>query len=277
MLILYLPWRRYFFRLSGSLLGLLFFIGGCAYAPVTGLTTKRKHVSVEELLSSIRQRNDQINSLRTITRLTIATPVEQKSFSAVLLVQRPHFIRLEALNMFMQPLHFFVLNEQGLLWYTPADKKAVIGDANSLNIYRLLGIRVTVAELVDILLGCTPLPPSGDIKPQLTYLNTEHNYLLRFCSANNLCSHEILLHPYWFYAEKMLHAAGPTATWRVDWGNYQQLADIQLPTDIKMERMDESSRIELQYDKPVINEAITQDKFQLELPPGLEVVLLENH
>ncbi len=267
---------RCFFRMAGSLVGLLFFVCGCAVTPANKLATKRKHLSAEELLYSIRQRNGSISSLRTVTRLTIATPEDQKSFRAVLLVQRPNFIRLEAVNMFMQPIHFFILNEEGLLWYTPAEKKAFKGDASSLNIYRLLGIRLSVAELIDVLLGCTPLPPAGDVQPELAYLEAEHNYLLQFCPDANLCSYKIWFHPYWLYGQRMLHAAEPTRTWQVNWGNFKQIADVYLPTDIKVERVDQVSRVELQYEKPVINEPIPLEKFQLELPPGLEVVLLEN-
>ncbi len=275
MLMEYLPRGRYFFRLLSSLTGLLFFVAGCV-TPLTRPDTRRKLLSAWEMLSSIRRRNDQISSLRTITRLTITTPEDQKNFNAILLVQRPHFIRLEAVNMFMQPMYFFVLNEDGLLWYAPADKKAVKGAADSLNIYRLLGIRLSAAELVDVLLGCIPLPAAGNIQPELTYIEADYRYLLKFCQDTNRCSHKIWLHPYRLYGMKLVQTAESARQWQVSWGGFEQLTDIYLPTSIKVERLDQSSRLELKYKKPVINEAIPPDKFQLKLPPDVEIVFLDN-
>jgi hypothetical protein len=261
-------------RLTGSFIWLSFFLSGCSVIPTPETTRPPRVLSAQEVLFSLRQRNDQLNSLRAITHLTLATPEEQRSFRASLLVQKPCFIRLEVLNMFMQPVQFFVLNEHDLMWYIPADKKVLRGAPTSLNIYRLLGIRVSATELVSILLGGVPLPSSRDIKPRLSYQEAEGSYRLQFCPETDRCFHQIWLDSHRLYGIKLIHTPEPTREWQINWENFERLQGYYLPTLIKLERLDQSCWLELKYSQPAINLPLSRDKFWLELPPGVETVLL---
>lgn len=261
--------------LMGSLIWLSCFLSGCATVTATKVIPPRKLLSTEEILSQTNLRNDQISSLRTITSLTLATPDGQRNFNAVLIVQKPHFIRLEVLNMFMQPIQFIILNENELIWYLPGDKKVFRGESTGFNIYRIIGIRISVTELVDILLGCAPLPPSNDVKPSLSYLNDANRYQLQFCQAADLCPDKIWLDPYKLYGVKSVHDSESPMGWGVDWGEFRQLKDYYLPTNIRLERVDKSNWVEFEYRKPKINEPLAEDTFLFDLPAGVETVLLD--
>jgi outer membrane lipoprotein-sorting protein len=274
MLTKYAPQGVWSIRLSLGLLGLFFFTGGCTkLTPL--IKPKPRAVTAEEAISLIKQRNNFIQNLSTTTRLTLATPEGQKSFSASMLVQKPNSIRVEILNMFMQPIQFLVSNEHSLWWYIPTDKKVLKGTPSSLNIYRLLGIRLSVANLVNILLGCAELPASAQMQPTISHLDSEHRCLLRFCSSADSCPYQIWLHPTLLYGMRYFYTDEFTMNWEAIWENFEQLQNYYLPTLIKLERLDRACRLELKYDQPMINTPLPQDKFRLELPPGVEIVKLE--
>lgn len=260
--------------LIGSLIWLSCFFSGCA-TTATKVIPPPKLLSTEEILSSLRLRNDQISSLRTIARLTLANPDERRSFSASLIVQKPCLVRLEVLNMFMQPIQFFILNENELLWYMPGDNKVLRGAPTSLNIYRLLGIRLSAVELVNILLGCVSLPAADDIKPKLSYSNNDHHYQLQFCQAGQ-CLDKTWLNPYLLYGVKSVHDGESPMGWVVNWEKFKQLKEYYLPTHIRVERSDRANRVELEYRQPAINEPLSKDTFLLDLPAGVETVPLDS-
>ncbi len=267
--------KRRFYKIIGSLIWLSFFLSGCYKLTPSGERSLKKEVTDKQTLAYLQQRNEYFKSLRTIAQVNIVSQQEKRSFNASLSVQKPNLLRLEVLNMFMQPVQFIIANKNKMLCYVPADKKVLIGAPSSLNVYRFLGIRLPVEELVNILLGGVSLPNPAEYSLKFSYLKPEKHYLLQFCYQDNHCFYNLWLNPYWLYPEKFIYPHASLTGCQVRWDDFVKLGNTYLPKYIKLERLDQADYIELIYSNPVINETIPSASFAMELPDMVERIPLE--
>jgi hypothetical protein len=119
-------------------------------------------VTAERLLSSLDARRQALTSLRARARLKAG--LAGIWTRQAVLVQRPGEVRMDVMSPF--GLALAVGTQHDVLWaYQPANEVRYEGEATPLNLARFLGAPVTVADLVDVLLG---LPPRRDATGQPT-------------------------------------------------------------------------------------------------------------
>jgi hypothetical protein len=118
-------------------------------------------VTAEELLASLASRRAAVTSVRG--RARVKNGVAGLWTREAIVVRRPSDVRIDVLSPF--GLTLAVGTDGSVLWvYPPAEGARYEGPATPENIVRLLGAPVTVADLVDVLLGLPPArPPTGPV------------------------------------------------------------------------------------------------------------------
>lgn len=110
-------------------------------------------VGAEQLLAPLAARREAVTSLRARARLK-AGLAGMWTRQAVL-VQRPGEVRMDVMSPF--GLALALGTQRDLLWaYSPSEQARYEGEASPQNLARFLGAPVSVADLVDILLGLPP-------------------------------------------------------------------------------------------------------------------------
>jgi hypothetical protein len=124
-----------------------------------------------ELLDNVAGRRAAVTSLRA--RAHVRTGVARLWTRQAVLVQRPLGVRIDVLSPFGLTL---ALGTRGdVFWaYPPAERTRYEGPATPANLARFVGTPVTVADLVDILLGAPPRrepagPPHLEVTRERTY------------------------------------------------------------------------------------------------------------
>jgi hypothetical protein len=125
--------------------------GGALRRPTAGRIAGG--VQVEQLLDGLAARRTALTSMRARARLK-AGLAGMWTRQAVL-VQRPGEVRMDVLSPFGLALALGA--QRDLLWaYSPSEQVRYEGEASPPNLARFLGAPVTVADLIDILLGLPP-------------------------------------------------------------------------------------------------------------------------
>ncbi len=145
----------------GAALVALAFTGCAAVRPLPPLEIEG--VSAVRLLGGVAARRESLSSLRARARLKAG--VAGMWTRQAVLVRRPAAVRMDVMSPF--GLVLAVGTQRDLLWaYSPSEEMRYEGEATPLNLGRFLGAPVSVADLVDILMG---LPPARvpHAKPRL--------------------------------------------------------------------------------------------------------------
>ncbi len=127
-------------------------------------------VTAEALVEHLDARRDGLTSLRA--RVRVRSGLAGVWTREALLVRRPGDVRVDVLSPF--GLALAVGTQREMLWvYPPSQGVRYEGEASPLNLARFLGTPVTVADLVDILMG---LPPAREATAPLLLGTTDDEY-----------------------------------------------------------------------------------------------------
>lgn len=115
-----------------------------------------------ELIDALRQRNQQLHSLRALARLHYAGPEGKNSFQEAILVQRPDQLRLETLSL-LGAIMIVTVNGKEILGYLPRDDTFLRGQSTTDNLRRLTKIPLPLEldEITALLLGLPPVNTSS--------------------------------------------------------------------------------------------------------------------
>jgi len=248
---------------------LIFFVGGCAR---TVSMPPPAPVTLEQVISWLASRDKKADSLKAYASVTVTDGDRRQSFRAALILKKPQSLRLEILNPLHQPVQYFVCNQRQITAYKPGEKQAFQGDPTSLNVYRLLGIRVEIAEFVSALLGLPPIPNYYD-RFKLLGGELSPRPVLDACFEDKGCPYRLWIDPWLRYPVRL--GQNKEDSWIINWSDFSLMQDYYLPGHIEMLRNDQDFGLEITYSNPQLNPELEDTAFNLELPPGVEIASLD--
>ncbi len=128
-------------------------------------------------------------------------------------------------------------------------------------------------DLVSLILG--EIPPDGD--GALRYDSRRNLYELTFPPSMRWETQTFWIHP---ETLKVVEASKTDIftreETRVSYNKFRKTDSVIFPTEIEIEAPGENSRIGLSFRKIEINPPLSLDLFRLSIPPGVEVVEMED-
>ncbi len=143
----------------------LLLVWGCA--AVRPLPPPQVVGSPAELLSRLKPRETQVNSLKARAQITLISPQKTYSGTAILRVQRPQNLKVEVRDILGRNLMGFVSDGQTVKVFFPQEGKLYRGPATARNLAPFIPPPVTLTEVVKALLG-DPLLMAPE-RPKLGY------------------------------------------------------------------------------------------------------------
>jgi hypothetical protein len=239
-------------------------LSGCGY--FLDLVPEEKNLPLvsrpvaEEMLRTLKQREDKATSLRAVLDLTVWYGGRRQYLQQVAVVERPAHIRLETIGW--AGLTTLVLASDGdrLQAHAPFDNTFVAGRATPENVAAVAGLRVEPSHLVRLLLGLPPLPIEID-KSAIFRPDSEHAYLLRERAS-----------PYtqrlWVSADDLTLLRGELYDWRSLRLRFRYSPEGYGLFSLLLEEPSGRVMVEVSYRSYELNPELPGDLFTLPQPSG---------
>jgi hypothetical protein len=247
----------------------MFLIGLAGCATVKPPATPKPPVPQWEsskLIESLKQRNEQLRSLRALAQVDYAGPEGKHGFQEAVIVQRPDRLRLETLTM-LGAILIFTANDKEIIGYHPREGVFVRGKPTKENLWRYTQIPLELPEITMLLLGLPPV--DGAIAPK-----QDGNKLIYSGQGGN---RDVLFFEF--------HEPLPTK-----WERYNGDGKIELsaqfndyvstprglfPQAIVLEAQLQKKKLSIRYKEPELNGTIPSELFSQQLPAHAKEVPIE--
>jgi hypothetical protein len=219
-----------------------------------------------ELYEAVSQRQKHFRSLRALARVAYSGPDGKHGFQEAIHVQRPDRLRLETLSMLGAVL-IVTVNEKEIIGYHPRDGIFVRGARTKENLLRYTQIPLELEEMTQLLLGLPPVDAKSS-------WSQDGNSLVFSVNGRKI---DVVA----FEGEQ----AVPTRWQRFDakgaveisatFNDYKPTAHGMFPLSIRLEAPPQGRKLELRYDEPEINAALSAELFTQQKPVHAQEVPIE--
>lgn len=256
-------------RLTPILLGLLLVASACVprverklpAAPPVGSVT----VDAGEILQALDARREAVWGVRALAKMAYHSPETSRHARQVILAARPDRLRWEVLSPFGTA--FVLTAGNGMIAaYAPGEDIVYRGRATRYNFFRYTGVDLSVAAVVDLLLGTPPLHEGG-----LTVVSEEDGQIKFWQSSASrvsVCWFNGQLDPLRFERQDDEGRVLMSATFR----SRKEIAGRWLPTEVSIELPPSGQRIEIALQEAELNPALEEALFEIQAPPGVTEV-----
>lgn len=246
---------------------------GCATPPVTR-PHKPPLKDFQFIVDRIHSRERKIRDLSGFSKFRIRSQTKNLSGTAVVNIKKRAYLRLEFLNLFSQPIQYFLANERHLILYTPREKTAVSGRPDAKSVNRLIGVRMGIEELISFFLG---VPPDlNRFSQESAVYNAETSrYHLKAGKEDGGGLAELWIDSDTFCpVQYHSYDKEGNVRLRVSWDNFRSLNNISVATEIFIELPGEKTTLEVRFTDFDINKGIASDIFSFEIPPDTRLLSL---
>jgi outer membrane lipoprotein-sorting protein len=251
---------------------ILMILYGCVTPPKVR-RHKRPPLNPQHILEQIHSRSLNIRDLSGFSKFHISSRGKKQSGTIAINLKKDTFLRLGFLNLFGQPIHYFLADEKRLLSYNPGEKSAVSGKPDARNVKRLIGVRMEVESFVSFLLG-DPLDLNRFYPESVIYESDTDRYL--FLAEETSGTGKLWVDPDTF-SPVQYHSYDKNGSIRIltVWDNFRRIGNISFPTKIIIELPQEKTIVNVQYTDFDLNSELAPEIFSLEIPSETKTVLLE--
>ena len=259
-----IPYRRCNNLLSYLSVFLLTLLLGCA--PLLPFPPARPFSREEtaQLISHLREQGEKIWSFQGVGRLRYrewAGDSESNLFAAGC---KPFKVRLEITHPWGRPLFHIVVDEKDISVLSLTDNKFFRGPSSPINTERLFLFGIDLDSAWGILSGSVPILPyysAVSMKPNEITLYSRQGEVVEIISffPDTLLPRSVYFPEKWITIRLSEFKEG-------DLGPY--------PSRIKIEKGDEDRLIEIRYKHLRLNKPVPEEIFQLNPPPGFEIIKL---
>jgi len=206
-------------------------------------------------------RRSEIRSIRALARTSYSSPEPSQRVRQLILAARPDRLRWEILSPFGTAFVLTAIHGT-LAAYVPGEHTVYRGAASPENLARYAGVDLSVATVVDLLLGTPPLLVDG-----LIVASEEGDEFELWQSVDD----EVFVS--WFspLMDPVRYESRDNEGYvlvRATFGDFTRVQGIRLATHLTVEIPPSSRRVEMELREPEVNPDLPDRLFALQTPPG---------
>lgn len=250
-----------------TLTSFLIGLGGCAtVAPPSAPKAPVPQWESGKLIESMKQRNEQFRSLRTLAQVDYTGPEGKHGFQEAVIVQRPDRLRLDTLT-FLGAILIFTANDKEILGYHPREGVFVRGRPTPENLRRYTQLPLELQEITMLLLGLPPVDAGAAWKQ-------EGNTLIFSAKSGKrdvltFESHEPVPTKW-----ERFNADGKVEL-SAQFNDYTSTASGLFPLGLITEAPLQKKKLGIRYKEPEFNGAISPEQFTQQIPAHAKEVPIE--
>ncbi|MGH7929009.1 MAG: LolA family protein [Candidatus Binatia bacterium] len=219
-----------------------------------------------ELIQSLTERQSQFRSLRALARVEYAGPDGKQGFQEAVVVQRPDRLRLETLTMLGAVL-IVTVNDAEIIGYHVREGIMVRGKQSKANLLRYTQIPLELDEITAVLLGLPPVDLSAPWQQEGNALvfspKGQKRDVIAFEAQQPVPTQ-------W----ERFNGDGAVEI-RVSFADYVATPPGHFPTRIIMEAPLQNRKLEVRYQEPELNAALSPELFTQQKPGHVQELPIE--
>ena len=237
-------------------------LSGCAVqepAPVPAPAPELRPAPDPVLASRLAERNQALQSLRSLARVSYRVSRERGGFNAAVLVRRPHRLRIEAFSVVGAAL-ILTVDDGEVTGFLPSEARYYRGRTSRENLFRATQLLLELDEMVALLMGLPPVDSGAEWAADALALRRT-----RSDGSTDVLTFD------------------PDGTAPVGWrrvgsdGQIQYVATFEdfsdtpfgrFPLKITLETPPLQRFYQIRYDQPELNVALPESHFVQKLPAG---------
>ncbi len=214
-------------------------------------------------------KRDEIFGLQGIARIRIQQERERYVHKAAILLQRPSFLRVEAIAPLGLPQLFLSVTEDILTVYLPRQGDFYVGRVSPENLARFLPLPVAASDLIHLLMGYPP-PLVTEKEPPIVGFKEGTDYLL-VVSPGAGGKHSIKVDQATRRISSLeVYRENGVLLYRVEMDDYRQAGTFPLPRIISfIAGGEETASVTIEYLEVEAVSPQPETAFKIPVPPGI--------
>jgi len=241
-------------------------VGAASCTTITVPPPPTKTWESGEIIEAITQRQEQFRSLRALAGVNYSGPDGRGGFQEAILVQRPDRMRLETLT-YLGAVLIVTVNSKEIVGYHPRDGIFLRGQRSKENLARYTQIPLELDEITRLLLGLPPVEIGGVWEQKgnsLVFpLKGGGRDVIIFAS-------DLPVPTQW----QRLNTGGEIEL-KAEFTDYIQTPAGLFPSKILFEARTPKRRLEIRYQEPELNVALSPAVFSQEKPANVKELPIE--
>lgn len=255
--------RKWILLIAASL-----YCSSCATLPVLPLQPP----PAEDLLKQVGARLQVLQGLKGLAWVKVTSTGKNFQSQEVLFVQRPGFLRIESLGSLGIPQLYLVTDGRELNLYDPGENRYYRGPATASHLSSALPVVLEPEEAVALLLGGPSL-----IEHETSSIRADREkglWVLDLVSTSREERQSLWVHPQSFYILRAeIHRSGSSRF--LTFADFGQVQGIFFPKRIQLISFEPKGQVSVDYQEVELNPDWKKQDFQLPVPRGAKVILLE--
>jgi hypothetical protein len=239
---------------------------GCATVTAPPPALPARQWQGTELIQSLTERQSRVHSLRALARVEYAGPDGKQGFQEAVIVQRPQRLRLETVTMLGVAL-IVTVNDAEIIGYHVREGIMLRGKQTRANLLRYTQIPLDLDEITAVFLGVPPLDLSAPWQQEGAAL-----VFSRDGRKTDLVAFEAQ-QPVPTRWERFDNTGAVDI--RVSFADYIETPASLFPSRIVMEAPLQNRKLEVRYDEPEVNAALSPELFTQQKPGHVQELPIE--
>ncbi len=253
---------------GGLLIFYLSFLSSCA--SLWPERVPREILSSSDLLQRVQARNQRIQSLRALAKVTINLGENRFRLEELIIVKKPASLRVEALSLIGRPLLYLATDGEVFEILIPGENRFYRGPASFEYLSTLFPFCRGIREIIPLIVGETGWADNERLVAQFS--QRDKLYVVEEDTPEG--SRRIFwINPFHFAlvrAAEFDHQQNPQ--WEVLFANFKKRDGILFPTDIEFRSTSSGSRMKMRLLEWEINPSLGEGTFRLNAPKGVEII-----
>ncbi len=238
----------------------------CRPKPITPLNYD--DIDTDLILKRLKGHSQNLRTLKALGHISIKHTELNQTLRLALIYKQYEQFRLDTFIIFIKAMSLSIIDDKFSL-YIPEENGYVKDSDNGEEILADMGLPISLEIFKGMVNLDLNLPDKWDTDNILLLAKDGEDYIIRWQEENII--REILIKGKYYYPLKLIQYSpqnekSERIIWELKFSHYNKINEVWRPNVIVLEYLEEDSKVQITYEKQIINNEIDDKKFIIEIP-----------